>query len=146
MVGYPSDAATGRQILSEIVQQSQFKTLESEFACDLELVAWDTHSSPGIHTDGAQGWIDLSLKIEECDLFVAMFFQKLGTPYAKGNPPQQFESGTAYELETAIGNWEQEKQPQVWLCLPSEFTDKSGSVLVVCFKQSVVYSACPGPA
>ena len=96
VVGYPSDARHGRLALERCIDQQFFKDYCSEHKLDVEVIAWDTHAGPGIHQGGPQEWIDLALNIQECDLFVAIFQGKLGTPY------KQYASGTVYEIDSAI--------------------------------------------
>ena len=119
VVGFPADAKHGRQVLAETLASQVFKTLKHNRGVDLELVAWDTHAGPGIHEGGVQGWIDLALNIRDCDLFVAIFRSSLGTPFEK------WESGTVYEIKHAIECYREKKEPQVWVCFPSDFKDDS---------------------
>ncbi len=123
-VGYPADAKPGRTELEKTISSLIFKQLRADLAVDFELVAWDTHAGPGLHEDGPQGWIDLALKISECDLFVAVFHQRLGTPLSMGSPPRSYPSGTAYEIMTALESWRKDKRPTVWVFFPDEFRDE----------------------
>lgn len=75
----------------------------------LAVTKWETNAYPGLAEDGAQGQIDPTLNIENCDLLVGIFGAHFGTP-TKGE-----QSGTVYEIKKAIAAWEKKKKPQVWV-------------------------------
>ena len=62
----------------------------------LELTHWKTDAYPGFHPEGPQGVIDPILKIQDCDILLAIFWKRFGTP-AKGAL-----SGAEHEIGTAI--------------------------------------------
>ena len=62
----------------------------------LELIHWKTDAYPGFHPEGPQGVIDPILKIDDCDILLAIFWKRFGTP-AKGAL-----SGAEHEIRTAI--------------------------------------------
>ncbi len=113
VVGYPSDAVDGKNAVESCIAQDFFKVYCREHKLDVEVVTWETHAGPGIHKGGPQEWIDLALNIGQCDLFIAIFQGKLGTPY-KG-----FRSGTVYEIDSAIVSFKERQSPQVWVCVPN---------------------------
>ena len=124
VVGYPSDAKPGRDLVFKVLQDDLFKTVESAADIQFQPIDWISVAGPGIHKGGAQGFIDLALQIAECDLFIAIFFHKVGTPFTKDEVC--YRSGTDYELRTAIRSWQRQNQPKVWACFASEFDDEKG--------------------
>lgn len=62
----------------------------------LELTHWQTDAYPGFHPEGPQGIIDPILNIADCDILLAVFWKRFGTP-AKGAL-----SGAEHEIRTAI--------------------------------------------
>ena len=73
----------------------------------LQLWRWQTDSYPGFHVDGPQGLIDKRLKIEDCDIFIGIFWKRFGTPTKKG------QSGTEHEFRKAHESWTKKNNPHI---------------------------------
>lgn len=46
----------------------------------IDACRWETDSAPGFHPEGPQGKIDADLGIANCDILVAIFWTKFGSP------------------------------------------------------------------
>lgn len=90
MIASPGDVATERQIIREVL--FEWNSMHSE---DKELVllpiGWDTHSPPQMG-DRPQAIINKQI-LKDCDLLVAAFWTRVGTPTGKSA------SGTIEEIE-----------------------------------------------
>jgi hypothetical protein len=90
MIASPGDVATERQIIREVL--FEWNSMHSE---DKELVlmpiGWDTHSPPQMG-DRPQAIINKRI-LKDCDLLVAVFWTRVGTPTGKSA------SGTIEEIE-----------------------------------------------
>jgi len=73
----------------------------------LELSRWEDVAFPAFHPEGPQGLIDSILNIEDCDIFLGIFWRRFGTP-AKGAA-----SGTDHEFQTAYQSWKTRGRPQI---------------------------------
>jgi len=93
MIASPSDVATERQIIRDVV--NGWNAVHAE---DRELVllpcAWETHASPAMG-DRAQAIINKQL-LKRCDLLVAVFWTRLGSPTG------QAKSGTVEEINEHV--------------------------------------------
>jgi hypothetical protein len=75
----------------------------------LEVTRWETDAFPTFHAHGPQGAIDETLRIDECDLLIAIFWKRFGTPVADAR------SGTEHELRLAYTSWQTTGHPQIML-------------------------------
>lgn len=73
----------------------------------IEVSNWRTDAYPAFHAEGPQGHIDEQLRIEDCDVLLALFWTRFGSP-VKGA-----KSGTQHEIERAIRSWKRAGRPQV---------------------------------
>ncbi len=89
MIASPSDVPTERQIIRDVV--NGWNAIHAQ---DRQVVllpcGWETHASPAMG-DRAQGIINKQL-LEQCDLLVAVFWTRLGSPTGKAP------SGTVEEI------------------------------------------------
>src|SRR5216684_4466242 len=94
VVASPGDVKEERKILEEVVT-----ALNREIAEDHDLVikfsGWEFDAYPGFHINGPQGLIDLVLQIENCDLFIGIFWTRFGTATFDAK------SGTEHEFRKA---------------------------------------------
>jgi hypothetical protein len=60
---------------------------------------WETDAHPGIHLEGPQGLIDETMKIEDADVVIGIFWQRFGTPTGDSL------SGTEHEMRRAWNAW-----------------------------------------
>jgi hypothetical protein len=90
MIACPSDVATERQVIIDVIQE--WNSINSE---DRQIVlmpiSWQTHSSPKMG-ERAQEVINKQV-LEHCDLLVALFWTRLGSPTGNSR------SGTVEEIE-----------------------------------------------
>ncbi len=91
----PSDVADECRALEGVIAELNRGVAHERHAV-LELTHWQTDAYPGFHPEGPQGVIDPILKIEDCDILLAIFWKRFGTP-AKGAA-----SGAEHEIRTAI--------------------------------------------
>src|SRR5207245_752601 len=94
----PGDVTAERKAFAGLVEQINRDTGRAA-GIELELWSWETDAKPGFHLMGPQGLIDNVLRIEDCDLFVGIFWNRIGTPTADGK------TGTEHEFSTAFISW-----------------------------------------
>lgn len=92
-VASPGDVAEERAMLEPIVAEIN-QTWARHLGVRLELVKWETHARPGVGTD-AQAVINSQIP-DDYDVFIGIFWSRLGTPTARA------ESGTVEEAERAL--------------------------------------------
>ncbi len=91
----PSDVEAECRVMEGVISELN-RGVAHERHVVLELTHWKTDAYPGFHPEGPQGGIDPVLKIEDCDILLAIFWKRFGTP-AKGAA-----SGAEHEIRTAI--------------------------------------------
>jgi hypothetical protein len=104
----PGDVAAERKRLITVVEELN-RNLAPEFGFDLKLWRWEADATPGLHLLGPQGRIDEDMRIEDADVVVGIFWNRLGTRLPDA------ESGTAHELHRAWEQWKTTGRPQVLL-------------------------------
>ena len=93
MIASPSDVASERQMIRDIIHE--WNAIHSTDRHTVLLpVGWETHSSPSME-DRAQSVINKQVLVD-CDLLVAVFWTRLGSPTGKSV------SGTVEEIEEHI--------------------------------------------
>lgn len=93
MIASPGDVARERAIAREVTLE--WNAINSTYRKIVLLpIGWDTHSAPSM-SDTAQAVIN-SQVLEQCDLLIAIFWTRLGTPTG------EFASGTVEEIERHI--------------------------------------------
>ena len=106
MVASPSDVRSERARLDQVVAE-----VNDGVACDrdlrLELVKWEKDAFPGFHRAGPQGLIDTVIRIEDCDLFIGIFWRRFGTATAEAA------SGTEHEFLRAYEAWQATRRPHI---------------------------------
>lgn len=85
------------------------RSLARELSYEVELWRWEVDASPGLHLEGPQGLIDDGMRMEDADLVIGIFWNRLGTPVPEA------ESGTAHELRRAWSQWRTAGRPQVFV-------------------------------
>ena len=107
VIASPSDVQAERKIIVEAIKITNEIFKESNVF--LEPYMWETDAYPSFHPEGPQGVIDESLKIENSDILIGIFYLKLGTPTNKS------ESGTIHEIKQAIELFENKGIPEIKL-------------------------------
>jgi hypothetical protein len=93
MIASPGDVFEEREIIREVIHTWNYiNSLSTKVV--LMPTGWETHSSPELGTR-AQELINTRL-LKECDILVAVFWTRLGTPTGKA------ESGTVEEIEEHV--------------------------------------------
>jgi GTPase SAR1 family protein len=106
VVASPSDVQDERRMLDGIIDELNLG-IAATMNLRLELSRWEDVSFPGFHPEGPQGLIDPILNIEDCEVFLGIFWRRFGTP-AKGAG-----SGTEHEFQTAYQSWKTRGRPQI---------------------------------
>lgn len=95
MIASPSDVARERVIVRDVVLEwNAINSADRKIV--LLPIGWDTHSAPSM-AGTAQAVIN-SQVLEQCDLLIAIFWTRLGTPTG------EFASGTVEEIERHIAS------------------------------------------
>ena len=93
MIASPGDVATERQMIRDVL--FEWNSIHSEDKGLVLLpIGWDTHSSPQMG-DRPQAIINKQI-LADCDLLVAVFWTRIGTPTGKSA------SGTVEEIEEHV--------------------------------------------
>jgi hypothetical protein len=103
---FPSDVKPERKRLPGILERVN-RDAAHPSGLHLDLCAWDTDASPTFHPYGPQGSIDSTLRIDESDVVICIFWRRLGTPTADGK------TGTEHEFFTAYESWKKIKKPDI---------------------------------
>lgn len=101
----PSDLAEERKMISELVRECNSKYIKYGMPIDLRM--WE-NSLPGSNDNGPQGLIDLDLEIPEADIFICMYWKKIGTILEGENV-----AGTEHELNIALESYKRSKKPDI---------------------------------
>ncbi len=102
----PGDVVIERKRLEKAVNELN-RRLAPQHGCLLSLWRWETDAQPGLHLEGPQGLIDVTMRIEDADVVVGIFWKRFGTPTLDGD------SGTEHELRRAWSAWRKTGRPQV---------------------------------
>ena len=104
VVASPSDVKKERDSLEEIIKKVN-TNIAHDSGLHLDVVRWENDAYAGFHIDGPQGLIDTVLKIEDCDIFIGIFWKKFGTPTKKDGM-----TGTEHEFKKAYEAWKNNKK------------------------------------
>ncbi len=107
VVASPGDVPDERVAVDTVVSELN-DTIAPRLGLDLRVRKWETHATPGTHPLGPQFVIDPELKVADCDLFVCIFWSRLGTPVVDAP------SGTAHELQNAYEACNRSGKPRIW--------------------------------
>lgn len=91
VISSPSDIVEELDTVSEIIENWNI-TNSDDYGAMLERVSWKTHATSEIG-DRPQAIINKQLDLKDCDILIAIFWTKLGTPTGEA------ESGTIEEIE-----------------------------------------------
>jgi hypothetical protein len=99
-VSSPGDVLDERIALLEVVRRLEYDPFLGR-AADLRVVSWDDPAAPVpmLGSEPPQATVDSLLgKPSECDIFIALFWSRMGTPLAGG----PYRSGTEWEVADAL--------------------------------------------
>ncbi len=104
-VAAPGDVATERKVIANAIADLNIGFASSRNLF-IELRQWETHVWPGFGED-AQDVINQ--RVGPYDIFIGVFWNRLGTPTGRA------QSGTAEEFERAYASWKQHRRPSLML-------------------------------
>ena len=113
VVASPNDVKEERKILEEVATELN-RGVAKDHELYIEISGWDIDAYPGFHVAGAQGLIDLVLQIEDCELFIGIFWKRFGTPTFDAK------SGTEHEFRKAYEAWKRNQRPQIMIYFNEE--------------------------
>ena len=108
VVASPSDVQAERDALPGVVDELNHG-IASERGLQLTITRWEEDAYAGFHPQGPQGLIDAILRIEDCDIFIGIFWKRFGTPV------HDAKSGTAHEFQRAYEAWQQQRRPHIMM-------------------------------
>jgi hypothetical protein len=92
-IASPSDVTDERESLESVIQEIN-KVWSGQLGLRLELERWEANARPGFGTD-AQAVLNSQIN-RDCDVFIAIFWGRLGTPTPRAT------SGTVEEFQRAL--------------------------------------------
>lgn len=101
----PSDLIEERKEIKNLVNSLNPLYMKNGICIDLRM--WE-NSTPGMNVDGPQGLIDLDLEITDADLFICMYWKKIGTTL-----PNESVAGTEHELNLALESYRKRRKPDI---------------------------------
>jgi hypothetical protein len=104
----PGDVAEEREVLDKVIAKLNRSTA-ADRGVRLEISRWETDAFPGFHPSGPQGLIDSVLQVENCDILIAIFWKRFGTPVPDAG------SGTEHEIRAAVESWRQRERPDIMM-------------------------------
>jgi len=128
VVTTPVDVAAEREILTTVLDDLN-RSIAADNGLKIEVSRWETDAYVGFHTHSPKGLIDAILCLEECDVFLGVFWRQFGTP------TKAVESTSTEEPLDTYDEWK--GRPTVMVCFnkgpyspqSKEETDKWGEVL-----------------
>src|SRR6266436_4101075 len=113
VVASPGDVEDERNSINKVAEELN-KTIARERSLHIDVVRWETDTYPGFHVDGPQAIIDDLLDIEDCDIFIGIFWVRFGTP------TKDARSGTEHEIRKAYEAWKRNNHPHIMLYFNEE--------------------------
>ena len=110
-VASPGDVGTERTHVVTAAADLN-RIIAAERDVQFNVLRYETHARPRVHPDGPQGPIKDDLPIPDCDIVIGILWKRFGTPM----PEMNNETGTEYELRTAIGASQKYGKPEVVIC------------------------------
>ena len=71
----PSDLQEERKMIRELIDSVNPLYMKHEICIDLRM--WE-NVTPGMNADGPQGVIDIDLEIPKADLFICLYWKRIG--------------------------------------------------------------------
>ena len=101
----PSDLSEERKMIKNLVDSFNTTYMRNNICIDLRM--WE-NSTPGMNINGPQGRIDDDLGIDEADLFICMYWKKIGPKLQNENV-----AGTEHELNLALDSYGKRGKPDI---------------------------------
>ena len=99
----PGDTTPERDLLDGVVAELN-RGVGAEHDIVLELFRWETHLRPGI---GSDPQAVINRQLPSLDVFIAIFWTRLGTPTPRAD------SGSAEEFHRAVTAWKEDPNIEV---------------------------------
>jgi hypothetical protein len=106
VVASPRDVQAERDALRGVVSDLN-RGIAADRELRIEITRWEDDAYAGFHIDGPLGLIDAALRIEDCDIFIGIFWRRFGTPVRDAR------SGTEHEFHIAYESWKRRGRPQI---------------------------------
>jgi hypothetical protein len=110
VVASPGDVRVERDAVPAVLDELN-RGLAADRGLRLEAIRWEADAYPGFSPEGQQGLIEPTLRIEEIDLLIGIFWKRLGTPTRDAG------SGTEHEFRVAYESWKKNGRPQIMVYL-----------------------------
>lgn len=102
----PSDVKEERDYAERVIEEIN-EVLAPTLELSLKIFRWESDTTPAFHARGPQGVIDFMADITNCDIVLAIFWKRLGTPLDSGL------TGTEHEFWKAYKSWQEHRRPQI---------------------------------
>lgn len=122
----PSDLQKERIMIKQLTDKYNSLYIKHDICIDLRM--WE-NVSPGMNDNGAQGHIDLDLEIPKADIFICLYWKRIGTMIE----PESV-AGTEHELKLAINAFQVNHKPDVKVYfkeIPPSDMDPSNDLLEI---------------
>lgn len=101
----PSDLQEERQMIRDLVNSLNPLYMKNDICIDLRM--WE-NVTPGMSADGPQGVIDIDLEIPKADIFICLYWKKIGTKLLNADV-----TGTEHELNLALDSYHKRRKPDI---------------------------------
>jgi hypothetical protein len=108
LIASPGDVQKEREHVCTTIEELN-KGIAGNNNLVFDPIMWETDSYPGFHDDGPQGKVDQGLQIEDCHIFICIFWKRFGTPV------RDADSGTEHEFKIALSSFNEKGTPQIML-------------------------------
>ena len=118
----PSDLTEEREMIQSLVDENNTVYKRSGIVIDLRM--WEK-TVPGMNENGPQGVVDLDLEIPKADIFICLYWKKVGTVI-----PSEGIAGTEHELNVAIDCYKKCGKPDIkafFKAIPVDEAEKEDS-------------------
>jgi hypothetical protein len=78
VVASPGDVQAERNALPGVIDDLN-QGIAQERGLQLSITRWEVDAYAGFHPQGPQGLIDAILRIEDCDIFIGIFWKRCGS-------------------------------------------------------------------
>jgi len=103
----PGDVLVERNHAERVIEELN-RTIASSGGMSLKIIRWEEDVHPGYGKDAQAIINDQVAKMSQCDLFVGVMWNRVGTPTPRA------ESGTVEEFEIAAQAFDRHGKPEIW--------------------------------
>ena len=101
----PSDLSDERMMIKKLVDELNPLYMQNDICIDLRM--WE-NSVASMNADGPQGVIDLDLEIPHSDIFLCLYWRRVGTIIE-----EEGIAGTEHELNVALESYRKNRKPDI---------------------------------